>query len=550
VGKAPLSAQRPFPGPEPYDEQDQAFFRGRTEETEQLLRLIDRHTLTVLFGASGLGKSSLLMAGLAPQLRTGNYLPVRVRLRLDPFDDDPRNLCQQLMARVRDASRAAQVEAEGDQDRDTLWEFFHQIELWNPESRLLTPVIVLDQFEEVFTLGDRSAFLRAAVEMLFDGLGDVIENRVPELLAKRSGEDAGMDFPRGQAPVRVVLSLRQEYLPHLEAWKRQIPSLAGSAIRLWLRPFSGTAARAVILEAARHLISPDVADTIVRAVAARRSQRNGRPGSRKTLIPADRSLDELVVEPSLLNLFCYQLNERRIRDRQARIDSALIEAAGHDILSDFYRSGVAGLGKQVPLFIEEKLLSPSGHRLSIPAEDACSSRGIDEGVLNVLEERRLLRRETRHDTTYIELVHDVLAETILAARDRRRRERRGRRRVWGAGASALMVAVVVGASLGWRVQKSEVLRELDETYSASKQITQRAVIETEEQQRRREQARAAALLAMQEEMAARQEAELARQTAAEAERKLAQLNSELEKLKARERLLRNRVGIPERLLEQ
>ena len=39
----------------------------------ELLRLIKREPLTVLFGQSGLGKSSLLQAGVFPRLRAANF---------------------------------------------------------------------------------------------------------------------------------------------------------------------------------------------------------------------------------------------------------------------------------------------------------------------------------------------------------------------------------------------------------------------------------------------------------------------------------------------
>ena len=55
-------------------------FYGRGDEIEQLLRLVRRDTLTLLYGVSGLGKTSLLQAGLFPALRNENYLPVPIRL--------------------------------------------------------------------------------------------------------------------------------------------------------------------------------------------------------------------------------------------------------------------------------------------------------------------------------------------------------------------------------------------------------------------------------------------------------------------------------------
>ncbi|MBI3068004.1 MAG: hypothetical protein HYY79_03740, partial [Betaproteobacteria bacterium] len=54
-----IDADNPWPGLMPFTEDAQRFFHGRDSETAELSRLIRRATLTVLFGQSGLGKSSL-----------------------------------------------------------------------------------------------------------------------------------------------------------------------------------------------------------------------------------------------------------------------------------------------------------------------------------------------------------------------------------------------------------------------------------------------------------------------------------------------------------
>ena len=73
-------SQHPWIGLASFTEGDQEFFVGRSDEIEQLLRLVRRDTLTLLYGISGLGKTSLLQAGLFPALRNENCLPVPIRL--------------------------------------------------------------------------------------------------------------------------------------------------------------------------------------------------------------------------------------------------------------------------------------------------------------------------------------------------------------------------------------------------------------------------------------------------------------------------------------
>lgn len=74
-----VSEQSPWLGLNPFTEDLQQFFHGRDAEAGDLFRRVKRRRLTVLFGQSGLGKTSLVQAGLFPQLRP-TFLPVTLRL--------------------------------------------------------------------------------------------------------------------------------------------------------------------------------------------------------------------------------------------------------------------------------------------------------------------------------------------------------------------------------------------------------------------------------------------------------------------------------------
>ncbi len=71
-----IDAQNPWPGLAAYDEASMAFFFGRETEVAALMQYIRHSPITVLYGKSGLGKSSLLQAGLIPKLREAHFLPV------------------------------------------------------------------------------------------------------------------------------------------------------------------------------------------------------------------------------------------------------------------------------------------------------------------------------------------------------------------------------------------------------------------------------------------------------------------------------------------
>ena len=53
---------------------------GRDNDIYDVTRLIDDNLLLILYGKSGIGKTSLLNAGVFPELRKEQYLPVSIRL--------------------------------------------------------------------------------------------------------------------------------------------------------------------------------------------------------------------------------------------------------------------------------------------------------------------------------------------------------------------------------------------------------------------------------------------------------------------------------------
>jgi hypothetical protein len=67
-GPAQTLPDSPFPGLSPFAERDARFFFGRQAETRIVAANLVVSRMTVLYGPSGVGKSSLLRAGVAPSL--------------------------------------------------------------------------------------------------------------------------------------------------------------------------------------------------------------------------------------------------------------------------------------------------------------------------------------------------------------------------------------------------------------------------------------------------------------------------------------------------
>jgi WD40 repeat protein len=413
VPAAQLDRDNPWPGLESFEEDAQTYFHGREEETEELLRRVADAPLTVLFGKSGLGKTSLLKAGLFPRLREEHFLPVHMRLDLRPEAPD---LVEQLCDGLRAEIARERVDAPPFAAGETLWEYLHRadLELWSEQNHLLTPVLVLDQFEEVFTLGDRFPEMVAHCKV---DLGDLAENRIPAALAERLEAEPStaqrLDLRR--MAYKVIVTLREDFLPHLEGWRAAVPSLG--RVRVRLLPMRPEQALSAVYDTAPHLMDEPLARRIVGFVAAAQTAASAAQG--------DGTAQEISgggeIEPALLSLFCRGLNEQRKRQGKDRFDEQLLEDSRQSIIADYYRSSVEGLPDSVSRFIESDLITEKGFRNSYAKDDAVPDL-LTQEQLDRLINRRLLRIEERYGTARIELTHDLLTRAVMADRDQRRVE--------------------------------------------------------------------------------------------------------------------------------
>ena len=405
AGSATVNPDNPWPGLLSFREADQEFFEGRRTETEDLLRLVMRERLTVLFGLSGLGKSSLLQAGLFPRLRREGILPVYVRLDFSAASPD---LVAQVKSAIGLQAAAAEIEAPASRAGERLWEFLHRpdAEFWTRRNRPVMPLLAFDQFEEVFTLGRQDARRTQATDVLLDELADLAEGRPPAELKARLDEhpDEAKRYNFTRHAYKLLLSIREDFLPELEGLRQRMPGVALNRLRL--QRMNGLAALRVVA-GPEHLIDRPVAENVVRFVAA------GRSG-----VP----LENLEVEPALLSVVCRELNNARQQLQEPRITEKLLEGSRDEVLSDFYERTVGDLPGEVRSFIEDRLITVSGFRDSVAVENALGVPGITAERINLLVERRLLRREDRGGVQRVELTHDLLTRVVRASRDRRRQK--------------------------------------------------------------------------------------------------------------------------------
>lgn len=262
---AALSADQPWRGQEPYTEQDRAFFHGRRRELDELRRLLQRDTLTLLTGPTGTGKTSLLRAGLFPSLQA-DWLPVLVTIDWSAATDQ-RPLSQQVLDALETTARAQGLDVPRPTSGDTLWEAFHRTgaRWWSARQRVIMPLLVLDHFEQAFMAGVANATLRRHRDRFLEELSQLAANRPPQRVASRLEDQTEKDdaFNFGTVPVRILIVIREEMVPRLTARRALFPTLRRSELRLL--PFTLDQARDALIRAAaqRGLFAEGVVDQLV-----------------------------------------------------------------------------------------------------------------------------------------------------------------------------------------------------------------------------------------------------------------------------------------------
>ena len=183
LAQLPDIGQSPYVGLRPFEARHHNLFFGREQESEELYQQVLSQPFVALIGNSGSGKSSLLGAGLLPRLPTADWRVIRLQPRTDVFDSLAASLVPALYPdpaeQAAQREKLARLLAEPDYRLDHL---LHS--LAGPRRVLL----LVDQFEEVFTLSADRPRQRHAVELLLTML-------------------------RGEA-MTLLLSLRADYFGH------------------------------------------------------------------------------------------------------------------------------------------------------------------------------------------------------------------------------------------------------------------------------------------------------------------------------------------------
>ncbi|MEJ2758248.1 MAG: BTAD domain-containing putative transcriptional regulator [Anaerolineales bacterium] len=211
--EAPISGDPPFKGLQYFDEEDADLFFGREQITAKLANhLCNGHCLSVVIGASGSGKSSIVRAGLVPTLKRGKVLSKAPKRSgessewqvhvITPTDKPIRTLAAKLTGEVESVSATATLIDDLMQDPRSLSLFLSR------SNQNKTTVLVVDQFEELFTLC-RDAFEREAyVDNLLTALHSLNGNFILIITLRADFYSHLSQYPE----LRDLAAKRQEYI--------------------------------------------------------------------------------------------------------------------------------------------------------------------------------------------------------------------------------------------------------------------------------------------------------------------------------------------------
>jgi hypothetical protein len=404
-----------YPGAQPFADDDlsRKLFRGREREATSLTNQIFANRLVVLFARSGVGKTSLLNAGVAEKLRAEGLVSLTVRVNdtvLGPLESVYRGIAA--------ASARQQVEYIPG-NKKSLWHFFKTAEFWTKDV-LQTPVLILDQFEELFTLHSeeqRRAFI--------DQLSYLIRGVQPPTALQEVVEKDTQNVPISDSPppIRLLVSLREDFLPYLEELADRIPEILHEVLRL--QPLARASASRALEEPAS-IEDPSLATRPFELESQGRDQVLDFLAWRA---PSSIKKSSTEIEPFQLQLICQHIEEIAESKQHANPESSAKVTVGdigewstlRSILEEFYLKQIGAIPsfrqrRAVRRLCREFLISPQGIRLRMEESEIKRHTLVDLATLRALVDHRLLRADQTADGTYYELSHDSLIQPALGSR--------------------------------------------------------------------------------------------------------------------------------------
>lgn len=361
--------KNPWLGLATYNTDDVDRFRGRDKAAQDVFSLIDNDLVVTLYGKSGIGKSSLINAGIIPMLSNVGYKVISVNIReMKASCSDGEGTYKRTIEYLK---TLLHVELETI-DETSLWKILHNKECFEEISEF--PVIIFDQFEEVFlntSPKDSDMFVKAISKLTDTGFSIdddsfILNNRF-----------------------RILLSLREDDLFRLEDSIDRNGFSRMKYNRYRLHSFTISEAESIIALGKEYFENYE---------------------SSKQKITEISNLPDGGVDAATLSLLCYRLFEKSRNNENGIIKEELVSRE-KDPLYNQYMEEISSLTHKEQMFIENNLITSSGRRDLVDIEDFKN---------NIRNTERLLENSASHFSLFrvidkgknIELIHDSLAKAI------------------------------------------------------------------------------------------------------------------------------------------
>jgi len=351
----------PYPGLASFTEADAEYFFGREAEIERMWRKLDQPHLLAIVGPSGSGKTSFIRAGLIPSAGTGWAIAT-----CTPGNSAFASLRRALASEIGDDSAAVGELAVGDPDSTvsacSRWRRRHDQAL-----------LIVDQFEELFTLNDAEQ-----------------QRDFAKLLERLALE----------ADVFVLLSMRDDFLLRCRDHEplepifsdlTALPTLAGSALR-----------RALVQPAAKCGYRFEDDELVDEMLADVEGERGALP---LLAFAAARVWEERDRENGLLMRQSYN-DIGGVAGALARHAESTIDRIGHEnlpVVRELFRNLVTAEGTRAVREWDDLLSIFRDSRSESQAEEVLRAL-IDARLLTSYE----VREEDKAPTRRIEIIHESL----------------------------------------------------------------------------------------------------------------------------------------------
>lgn len=390
-----MSINNPYVGPRSFSRAETLY--GRDHELRILTDRLISERIVLLHSPSGAGKTSLVQAGLIPQLVSeGFFVHPAIRVNAEyPADlikatdtiNDLRRFNRYTFSTLLSLEERYQPEERTKLNRLARLSFGDYLALRSIEDQREGPeFLIFDQFEEIISIDSND---RPAKMAFFSQLRTVLKNRNRWAL----------------------FVMRTDYVGALEPYARTIPTYFSNTFHLEL--LGVKAAQDAIQQPAKKA-GVDFTDAAAQKLVddLRRVQVQSLDGSVQSQLG-------LYIEPVQLQVVCYRIWENKSADKTT-IDEQDLASVGdvNQSLAGYYAASVSRTAEVIGIpersireWFDRKLITPEGTR-SLVRIGTETSEGLPNKAIRNLENTHLIRSEKRAGQIWYELAHDRLIEPI------------------------------------------------------------------------------------------------------------------------------------------